>query len=107
MLILPVSTTCRHWGLPMPNDSLVLEAVDVKDAQHWYWRLNDPHGNFLIDHEVALDPNDWEYEAFIDLYGYLRHATTPHKREQDEAKIVEQIGAWAGERVLGPIGPKI
>ena len=55
----------------MPNDALILEADDVRDACHWYWRLKDPNGATLADHGVGLDPSDWQYQAFLDLYDYL------------------------------------
>ena len=42
----------------MPNDALILEADDVRDACHWYWRLKDPNGATLADHGVGLDPSD-------------------------------------------------
>ena len=28
----------------MPADALTLEADDVRDAHHWFWRLKDPNG---------------------------------------------------------------
>ena len=49
---------------------LVLVADDVKDPWHWFWRLKDDRGTLLAHHEVALDPADWQAQAFTDLYRY-------------------------------------
>lgn len=43
--------------------ALRLEVLDIKDADHWTWRLRDPLGNFLADHPVALDRADVHYQA--------------------------------------------
>ena len=52
----------------MTNEALVLEANDVRNASHWYWRLKDAGGIALADHEVRLDAANWQYEAFEDLH---------------------------------------
>jgi hypothetical protein len=45
----------------MPTAILLLQASDIRDNAHWYWRLQDANGAFLADHTVALDPADWRY----------------------------------------------
>lgn len=49
------------------GETLILEARDFEDPQHWRWVLKDSHGKFLADHEVDLDSGDSNYSAFIDL----------------------------------------
>ncbi len=93
----------RGTGL-MADHTLILEADDVRDACHWYWRLKDPNGATLADHEVELDPADWQYQAFLDLYGYLVHHVAPDRWEQEETRLVPQVGEWIGDQVLGPRG---
>ncbi|MFO1432111.1 MAG: CHAT domain-containing protein [Candidatus Competibacteraceae bacterium] len=90
----------------MPT-TLLLQASDVRDPAHWYWRLTDTNGNFLADHTVALDRADWRYEAFCDLYGYLNRRVAPDKRQAEETRLLAELGAWIGEQVLGPIAPAL
>jgi hypothetical protein len=61
--------------------TLVLQAVDVRGP--WRWRLTDEAtGNPLADHQVAVDG--------------------------DEARLVAELGAWAGTALLGErIGERI
>ena len=58
---------------------------------------------FFADHEVRLDPGDWQFEAFGDLTGYLSWHVAPDRRREDEARIVGEVGAWIGSEVLGPV----
>jgi hypothetical protein len=80
---------------------LHLRAEDVQDTDHWRWRLTDQGGAFLADHAVALDPADPEYEGFVDLAGFLRDRAVPDQRVASEQALVDRVGAWIGERVLG------
>jgi len=89
------------------NGALKLEVTDFTDADHWRWRLTDPNGAFLADHEVALDRSQTPYTGFVDLQGYLHHYAAPDRRFEDEARLLGEVGAWIGEQVLGPIGPAI
>lgn len=86
---------------------LKLSIADYRDARHWYCRLLDANGNQLADHEVSLNPTDSEYEGFVDLRSYLRDHAAPDRRQQDEALLIEQVGAWIGQNVYGPIADKI
>ena len=54
------------------GETLILEATDFIDTQHWRWVLEDSQGKFLADQEVRLDPADPNYSAFIDLEGFLK-----------------------------------
>jgi hypothetical protein len=88
--------------------ALRLEIAEFTDANHWRWRLTDADGNFLADHTVALDPTDPKYQALFDLPAYLRHFSAPDKRDEDERRLLQEVGAWIGQTVLGPgIGEKI
>ena len=91
----------------MPNEALVLEADDVRDASHWYWRLKDNTGVTLADHEVRLDTASWQYEAFLDLYGYLRRNTAPDGSVTAATLLVHQVGEWIGQHVIGKVGKAI
>lgn len=79
--------------------ALTLRAVDVSGPTRWRWELSDGSRAVAV-HEVELDPSTVEYAAFEDLYGYLRRSpgTDPIAAG---AGLVERVGAWAGEHVLG------
>jgi hypothetical protein len=91
----------------MPIKPLILEADDGQDASHWYWRLRGPNGIVLADHEVRLDTQSWQYEAFLDLHGYLRRNTGPDRSRTAETVLVQQVGKWIGQYVLGKVGEAI
>jgi len=86
---------------------LVLVADEVKDPWHWFWRLKDDRGTLLAHHEVALNPADWRAQAFTDLYRYVRQHADPGRWTQSTTELLGQVGAWAGEHVLGKVGPAI
>jgi tetratricopeptide (TPR) repeat protein len=81
--------------------SVRLRVVDYQDPDHWRWLLQDPDGNFVADHQVALDPIEAEYLAFVDLAGFLRYRAEPDRRIASEAELVERVGRWVGRQVLG------
>ena len=83
--------------------TLQLDVQEFRDLTRWRWVLADSGGAFVADHEVRLDPAAWEYEAFTDLTGYLSWHAAPDRRSEDEARIVGELGAWIGSRVLGPV----
>ncbi len=88
--------------------SLRLEIAEFSDVNRWRWRLTDAGGAFLADHSVALDRNEPKYQALFDLPAYLWQHSAPDKRDQDEGRLVDEVGAWIGEAVLGrEIGEKI
>jgi hypothetical protein len=91
----------------MPNEALVLEADDFRDPSHWYWRLKDAGGVTLADHEVRLDAASWQYEAFVDLHGYLRRNIPPNSSATAENLLVHKVGLWIGQHVLGKVGEAI
>jgi hypothetical protein len=85
----------------MPAEALRLEVASIADQNHWRWVLKEANGAFLADHELALDPAEPKYRALFDLPGYLHHFAAPDKREVDERRLLDEIGAWIGATVLG------
>src|SRR4051812_35017432 len=84
---------------------LELVADEVEDRWHWLWRLYDEDDLLLASQEVALDPTDWQVQAFTDLYRYTRQNTDPGRRTRSITRLVDQVGAWAGTHVLGKVVP--
>ena len=70
----------------------------------WRWVLSEPGGAFVADHRVRLEAGEPGYEAFTDLYGYLRWRADPEDRVASEAALVAEAGRWIGERVFGAVG---
>ncbi|MEE6260917.1 CHAT domain-containing protein [Plantactinospora sonchi] len=76
--------------------------MDVAGPTRWRWLLVDSAtGRALADHQVKLDPQCTEYDAFTDLAGYLRRNRLPDDRIGSETAIVSRIGRWIGEQVIG------
>jgi hypothetical protein len=48
----------------------------------------------VADHEVRLNPDDWQYDAFEDLPGYASW--------HDGTQIISQVGDWITAKILGP-----
>jgi hypothetical protein len=88
--------------------SLRLEISEYSDADRWRWRLVDAQGAFLADHGVVLDRNEPKYQALFNLPAYLWQHSAPDRRDQDERRLMSEVGAWIGETVLGrDLGEKI
>jgi tetratricopeptide (TPR) repeat protein len=83
---------------------LRLEVVEYTGPTRWDWVLSGPDGRLLARHEARLDPHDPQYDAFTDLTAQLRWAAIPGRRTQDEAELVDEVGGWIGDQVLGPVG---
>ncbi|CAM5481572.1 CHAT domain-containing protein OS=Streptomyces glaucescens OX=1907 GN=SGLAU_15050 PE=4 SV=1 [Streptomyces glaucescens] len=75
---------------------------DFTGLDRWRWELTGPDGRVLARHEVRLDREAPQFEAFLDLPGYVRRNAAPDQRVAREREIVREVGAWAGERILGP-----
>ena len=91
----------------MGLEDLRLEVTDFAapgGGLAWRWVLTEPGGAFIADHDVALDAGKPGYEAFTDLYGYLRWRADPEDRVASEAALVAEAGRWIGERVFGAVG---
>ncbi|WP_159398258.1 CHAT domain-containing protein [Streptomyces aureocirculatus] len=72
-------------------------------ADRWLWRLTGPDDRVLAHHDVRLNLASAQYEAAVDLLGYLWRHTPPDLRDVREAEIVHEVGGWLGEQVLGPV----
>ncbi len=79
------------------GETLLLEAADYRDPQHWRWVLKDSQGKFLQDFEVGLDSNDPNYGAFLDLYSSLEANYAPDRWLDDQAKLIRQVGSRIGK----------
>jgi hypothetical protein len=75
---------------------------DFEGPLRWRWLLaEEDTGAPLADHRVDLAGAPGEFEAFADLYRYLRRYAVPDRRTASEAEIAARVGAWAGPVVLG------
>lgn len=77
--------------------------VEYGSDTKWRWVLSDPAERYLADHEVALDPNNPVYQSFVDLPGRLRF----HERVRPAEEVLNELGAWMGEKVFGKVGEKL
>jgi tetratricopeptide (TPR) repeat protein len=67
----------------------------------WRWTLTD-HADAYIQHDqVRLDPTHACYRALLDLPGYLRVRAAPDRRQQDERRLIAEVGDYVGAHVLG------
>lgn len=80
-----------------------LRTVEVAGPTRWRWVLSAESGGLLADHEVDLDADTVEYEAFCDLMGYLDRHRLPHDPVGSEAAAVDRLSAWISEHVFGGV----
>ena len=89
-------------GLGVALMGLVLGVAEFAGPRRWRWLLSDEDtGQPLADHQVSLDGEPEDFEAFTGLYRYLRWNAVPDRRVASEAEIVARVGTWAGVQVLG------
>ena len=87
---------------------LRLEVLGFKGPTEWRWRLTEIEtGAFIADHEVRLRRKDWQFEAFTSLSSYLDWHAVPSRRAESETEIVDAVGTWVGDQVLGPIATAV
>ena len=90
----------------MPH--FTLQASNVSSPLNWTWTLRDEGDMFVADQVVSLNAADWQYQAFLDLHGYLNVHAAPDNRRASQHHIIEQVGRWIGEYALGQnIGGKL
>ena len=90
----------RFWGVALVG--LVLGMAEFAGPRRWRWLLTDEDtGQPLADHQVNLEGEPGDFEAFTGLYRYLRWNAVPDRRTSSEAEITARVGAWAGIAVLG------
>ena len=87
------------------GETLILEARNFKDPQHWRWVLKDSQGKFLADQEVDLDPTDPNHSAFINLEGFLKANSSPDRWLEDQIRLMQQVGSWMGREALASGSP--
>jgi hypothetical protein len=61
-----------------------LEVSEYAGPLAWRFQLLDATGDAVAEHRVELDPAAWEFEAFTELYGYLRRYAVPDRRLASE-----------------------
>ena len=82
--------------------TLVLQAVDVRGPSRWRWLLTDDvTGNPLADHQVVLDADEPRMRAFGNVFGHVSSYAAQDRWAEDEARLVAELGAWAGTTLLG------
>ncbi|MEO8165667.1 MAG: CHAT domain-containing protein, partial [Betaproteobacteria bacterium] len=91
---------------------LSLTASQCAGPDQWHWSLHDVDADgrrnqLLASQPVKLNRDDWQYEAWLDLHGYLRTQAVPDRRSADEQRIKADVGDWIARHVFGSIGPKL
>jgi hypothetical protein len=87
--------------------NLILSLEDFKNQNEWRWVLLDERSSFINDHVVKLDPKDFEYEGFTDLYKWVRTHEELDNLRESRRRLTAQVGRWVGEKVFGRIGADI
>jgi hypothetical protein len=70
-----------------------LEVSQYAGPLAWRFQLLDAAGDAVAEHRVELDPAAWEFEAFTELYGYLRRYAVPDRRLASEQQLVTALAA--------------
>ena len=83
------------------NGQARLEVLDYRGPARWRFRLTTAERT--VDRDVELDTGAWQFEAFTDLYRYLRWHAAPDRRLRHEAELVARLGDWIAAEVLGPV----
>jgi hypothetical protein len=86
---------------------LQLEVKDYGGPARWRWVLKDESGAFMADHEVRLDEGSWQFEAFTDLEYYISSYAALDRYDQDEARIVGDVGQWLGSEMFGQVAESL
>ena len=91
---------------------LTLTASECAGPNHWHWSLHEVDADgrrnrLLAEHDVRLNPADWQHAAWLDLHQYVRVNAAPDRRREEEQRITAEVGAWIGANVFGPIGTKL
>jgi hypothetical protein len=81
--------------------------LEVDDPDHWRRQFSDPAGRYLADLPFALDRAEANYHAFVALDGYLDRHASPDQGLEHEGSLLEEVGAWLGERVLGLVAKAV
>jgi AAA ATPase-like protein/CHAT domain-containing protein len=86
---------------------LTLTIAEYDGPARWRWTLADAGGAVIGDHTVIVDPGCWQFRALTGLDDYLRWHAAPDDPFPSQARIVADVGRWAGEQLFGSIGPEL
>jgi tetratricopeptide (TPR) repeat protein len=86
---------------------LTLTVAEYDGPARWRWTLADAGGAVVGDHTVIVDPGCWQFRALTGLDDYLRWHAAPDDPFPSQARIVADLGRWAGEQLFGSIGPEL
>lgn len=89
------------------GETLILEARDFKDPQHWRWVLKDDQGKQIDDYEVRLDAADANYQAFLNLQNELDLRSSPDNWIDEQREFLGKIGTWISQNIFSRIGQHI
>jgi hypothetical protein len=81
-----------------------LSVPEYQGPASWRFSLASDTGE-VSDHQVNLDTADWRYQAMLDLPGYVAANSADGANFDAADRLVEAVGDWIGEHVLGPLGP--
>ncbi|KUN77740.1 hypothetical protein AQJ66_32705 [Streptomyces bungoensis] len=65
----------------------------------WRWVL-EADGFPAEEVDVHLNGSDWHVDAFRDLQAYLRWRADPHRRLEDESRLLDELGQWITRHAL-------
>ena len=85
---------------------LRLEVREFRDLTRWRWVLTDASGAFVADHEVRLNPDDWQFEAFADLPGTCAGTSAPDRRRRTRHGSSARSASGSGRRCSGRSAPR-
>jgi tetratricopeptide (TPR) repeat protein len=63
--------------------------------------LTAESGQVLADHQVDLNVETAEYEAFCDLAGHIERHRLPHDQVGSETDAVDRVSVWISDHVFG------
>ena len=88
-----------------PARSLTLRTTQFRDDDTWTWELRSTD-RLLASKQVQLPRNNLR-EPFFDLSGFVSRYNVPQLATSFVRGMVESLGAWVTEDLLGPIAAAI
>ena len=79
---------------------LELRVDDLGSPLSWQWELTGK--TFIDDHDVGIDPSEWQYQAFTNFYEWLEE-----NKDIDASQVIAEVGNWVAENMFGRIGPAL
>jgi len=84
-----------------------LRMEDFAGPNNWRWVLSDQKGMFIADYQVQLNSSEPEYAALWNLHLYLNRHAIPDQRRASEVRLIERVGEWISQRLLGATAPNL